>query len=95
MFRKSLLIATLLGTTMLTIPTIASAYFPPPTGGTTAVPPDPFTPPTTGGVGEPEVPEPEGQPTVATPEPSSIVTAATAMLMLAGYALHRRRQLAA
>ncbi len=77
----------------LLAPATALAYFPPPDTVTpTAVPPDPFVPPTTGGVGEPEPPDPTGQPTVSTPEPASFIPAATAMILLGGYAAYRRRQ---
>ena len=69
----------------------ASAYFPPPSGTITAVPPDPFVPPTAGGVGEPNTPDPTVTPTVSTPEPSSIITALTAVALLAGYGIRQRR----
>lgn len=69
-----------------------SAYFPPPTGIITAVPPDPFLPPTTGGVGEPNTPDPDVQPTVSTPEPSAFIPAISAVVLLGGYAMWQRRR---
>ena len=69
-----------------------SAYFPPPTGTITSVPPDPFTPPTTGGVGEPVPPDPTVHPTVSTPEPSSFIPALSAVVLLGGYAVWQRRR---
>ncbi|WP_020468289.1 hypothetical protein [Zavarzinella formosa] len=93
MFRTGLKIGTAACGLALLAPAIASAYFPPPpTVTTTAVPPDPFVPPTAGGVGEPEPPSPTGGPTVSTPEPASFVSAATALVLLGAYGLYRRRQ---
>ena len=80
----------------LVAPSVGLAYFPPTIGippvtgqGT---PPDPFTPPTTGGLGEPEEPEPPPGPSVQTPEPASVVTALTGEVLAIGYGVRKRRQ---
>jgi hypothetical protein len=83
----------------LIAPSVGLAYFPPNIGippvtgqGT---PPDPFTPPTTGGLGEPEAPEPPPGPSVQTPEPASVVTALTGVVLAVGYRARKRQKQAA
>jgi hypothetical protein len=81
----------------LAAPSVTLAYFPPNVGmpppvNGTAVPPDPFKPPTTGGLGEPTPPEPAPGPSVQTPEPASMVTALTGAVLALGYAARRRRR---
>jgi hypothetical protein len=81
--------------TGLLVPSVATAYFPPDVGTpppVTSTPPDPFKPPTGGSLGEPEAPEPGPQPSVQTPEPASIVTALTGLVLAAGYGLRDRRK---
>ena len=75
----------------LVVPSVSLAYFPP-TVGNPGVPPDPFTPPNQGGLGEPEPPEAPPGPTVQTPEPASIVTALTGLALVAGYQVRKRRR---
>jgi hypothetical protein len=74
----------------LVVPSIGLAYFPPTIGTGPGVPPDPFKPPTQGGLGEPEPPPPPPGPTVQTPEPASIVTALTGLALAAGYGARRK-----
>jgi len=76
----------------LIAPSISLAYFPPNIGVPPAVPPDPFKPPTQGGLGDPEAPPPPPGPTVQTPEPASIVTALTGLALAAGYGARKKRQ---
>ena len=76
----------------LAVPSVGLAYFPPNVGVPPAVPPDPFTPPGQGGLGEPEPPEPLPGPSVQTPEPASIVTALTGLALAAGYGVRKRRK---
>jgi hypothetical protein len=75
----------------LVVPSVSLAYFPPNVGVPPAVPPDPFTPPGQGGLGEPEPPEPPPGPSVQTPEPASVVTALTGLALVAGYGMRKRR----
>ena len=74
----------------LAVPSAGLAYFPPNVGQPPAVPPDPFTPPGGGGLGEPEPPEPPAGPSVQTPEPASLVTALTGLALAAGYGVRKR-----
>lgn len=79
----------------LVAPSVTLAYFPPTIGipqPPKVVPPDPFKPPTTGGLGEPDPPEPPPGPTVQTPEPASIVTALTGAALAVGYGVRNRRR---
>jgi hypothetical protein len=70
----------------------AQAFFPPDIFvKTTGTPPDPFKPPTAGGLGEPTPPQPTGGPTVQTPEPATMITALTGLALAAGYRLTKRR----
>ena len=64
---------------------------PPPVTGQ-GVPPDPFKPPTSGGLGEPDPPPPPPGPTVQTPEPASLVTAMTGVVLAIGYRVRKRRR---
>jgi len=77
----------------LTLPAASQAFFPPdvfpPTQ--TGTPPDPFTPPTAGGLGEPDPTDPAPGPTVQTPEPASIVTGLTGLVLAAGYGWRKKR----
>jgi hypothetical protein len=84
----------------LAAPSISLAYFPPTIGMPPpvtgqGVPPDPFKPPTTGGLGEPDAPPPPPGPTVQTPEPATLVTALTGAVLAVGYGVRKRRQSAA
>ena len=95
MYRRGLTLgAVVLGLILMT-PSFAAAFFPPgdikPTVGT---PPDPFRPPTGGGLGEPETPAPGPGPHVNTPEPATVVTALTGLAFAAGYRLQRRAKAA-
>src|SRR5262245_2933305 len=79
----------------LVAPSVTLAYFPPSVGmpppvGGKSVPPDPFKPPTTGGLGEPTPPEPAPGPSVQTPEPASMVTALTGVVLAIGYAARQK-----
>jgi len=77
----------------LVAPSVSSAFFPPTIGIPVtgqAVPPDPFKPPTTGGLGEPDAPPPPPGPTVQTPEPASVVTALTGAVLAVGYGVRKR-----
>lgn len=80
----------------LAAPSVGLAYFPPTIGippvTGTGTPPDPFTPPPTGGLGEPEEPEPPEGPSVQTPEPASVVTALTGVVLAVGYGVRKRRR---
>jgi hypothetical protein len=81
----------------LVAPSISLAYFPPSVGMPppvtgSALPPDPFKPPTTGGLGEPTPPEPAPGPSVQTPEPASVVTALTGAVLALGYVARKRRR---
>ena len=74
----------------LVAPSASFAFFPPTIGITKQpVPPDPFKPPTTGGLGEPDAPPPPPGPTVQTPEPASMVLLGSGLL---GVASQLRRQ---
>lgn len=77
----------------LTLPAAGSAFFPPdifpPT--TTGTPPDPFTPPGAGGLGEPEPSDPDAGPTVQTPEPATVLTGLTGMALAAAYGWRKKR----
>lgn len=66
------------------------AYFPPVTIVNQGTPPDPFQVPGLGGLGEPEAPEPDKSPTVATPEPATLVSALAGLVVAAGYGWRRR-----
>jgi hypothetical protein len=81
---------------ILAAPSTGSAFFPPNIGlnqpPVPVVPPDPFGVPDTGGLGEPESPDPGPGPSVQTPEPASIVTALTGLILAGGYGLRKRRQ---
>jgi hypothetical protein len=80
-------------TIALVTPALGVAYFPPTIGNPVpAVPPDPFVPPGTGGLGEPEPPPPPPGPSVQTPEPASIVTALTGLVLAAGYGVRKKRR---
>jgi hypothetical protein len=70
------------------LPAMGSAYFPPTIGQN--LPPDPFGTPDTGGLGEPEAPDPGPGPTVQTPEPASVVTALLGLAVAGGYGLRKR-----
>lgn len=70
---------------VLAVPSISMAYFPPVSTTNPQTPPDPFQVPGLGGLGEPESPTPDKNPTVATPEPATIVSALAGLAMLAGY----------
>ena len=80
----------------LVAPSVSLAYFPPTVGMPpvkgTAIPPDPFTPPTAGGLGEPTPPEPAPGPSVQTPEPATMLTALTGAVLAFGYGARKRRQ---
>src|SRR5947208_6193509 len=81
----------------LVAPSVSLAYFPPTIGMPppvtgSALPPDPFKPPTAGGLGEPTPPEPAPGPSVQTPEPASVVTALTGAVLALGYSARRRRR---
>jgi PEP-CTERM motif len=84
--------ATLVGA--LVAPSVTLAYFPPTVGQppiqVTSVPPDPFKPPTAGGLGEPSAPEPPPGPSVQTPEPASMLTALVGAGLALGYGLRRK-----
>jgi hypothetical protein len=56
------------------------------------VPPDPFGVPGTGGLGEPEPPDPGNVPNVQIPEPASMVSALTGLALAGAYGLRRRRK---
>ncbi|HVK07637.1 MAG TPA: PEP-CTERM sorting domain-containing protein [Gemmataceae bacterium] len=79
----------------LSLPAAGFAFFPPdvfpPTNQGT--PPDPFTPPGAGGLGEPEPVDPDPGPTVQTPEPASIVTGLTGLALAAAYGWRKKRAL--
>jgi hypothetical protein len=80
----------------LVAPSVSLAYFPPTIGMPPPVtgqglPPDPFKPPTSGGLGEPDPPPPPPGPTVQTPEPASLVTALTGAGLAVGYGVRKRR----
>lgn len=80
----------------LIAPSLSLGYFPPNVGvppvGGQGIPPDPFTPPTTGGLGEPEAPPPPVGPSVQTPEPASVVTALTGAVLAIGYGVRKKRR---
>lgn len=76
----------------LIIPAACSAFFPPDVfPSTKSIPPDPFTPPDGGGLGEPEPTDPGTGPTVQTPEPATVVTALTGLALAAAYRWRQRR----
>src|SRR5262249_62075688 len=70
-------------------PSVSLAYFPPTIGQPPVTPPDPFRPPDTGGLREPEAPPPKPGPSVQTPEPASILTALTGLALAGGRRLRR------
>jgi hypothetical protein len=77
----------------LILPSVSRAFFPPTIGIPVtgqSVPPDPFKPPTNGGLGEPDAPPPPPGPTVQTPEPASMVTALTGAVLAIGYGARKR-----
>src|SRR5690242_361818 len=77
----------------LVVPSASFAFFPPTIGIPVtgqSVPPDPFKPPTNGGLGEPDAPPPPPGPTVQTPEPASMVTALTGAVLAVGYGVRKR-----
>ncbi|HEX3152462.1 MAG TPA: hypothetical protein VHR66_30590 [Gemmataceae bacterium] len=80
----------------LVAPTVSLAYFPPNVGQppvkVQSVPPDPFKPPTAGGLGEPSAPEPPPGPSVQTPEPASMLTALVGAGMALGYGVRKKLQ---
>jgi hypothetical protein len=79
---------------MIVIPSLCLAYFPPDIGvppvKVKSVPPDPFTPPGAGGLGEPEAPEPGPGPTVQTPEPATVVMGLVGFAMAGAYGLRKK-----
>jgi hypothetical protein len=78
---------------VLIVPTVSLAYFPPNVGQPPApVPPDPFGVPGGGGLGEPEPPDPGTVPSVQIPEPASLVTALTGLVIAGAYGLRRKRK---
>jgi hypothetical protein len=84
-------------TAALVAPSVTLAYFPPTIGEPPpvqgkSVPPDPFKPPTVGGLGAPDAPPPPSGPTVQTPEPATMVTALTGAALAVGYGWRKRRQ---